>query len=44
MCRHYFSYGDRIAADASVGAGWSEYKTYSAGNIVGGRAGVQWTW
>ena len=44
MCRHCFSYGDRIVADASVGAGWSEYKTYSAGNIVGGRAGVQWTW
>ncbi len=44
MCRSCVSFGDRIAVDASVGAGWSEYKTYSAGNIIGGRAGVQWTW
>jgi hypothetical protein len=26
-----------------VGAGWSDYKTYNADNIVGGRAGVQWS-
>ena len=44
FCRGCFTKGDRLALDASVGAGWSDYKTYSADNIVGGRAGVQWTW
>ena len=44
VCRSCFSAGDRIAIDGSVGAGWSDYKSYSAGNSVGGRAGVQWTW
>ena len=44
MCRSCFTFGDRIAVDASFGAGWSDYETYSAGNVVGGRAGVQWTW
>jgi len=44
FCRGCFTQGDRLALDASVGAGWSDYKTYSADNIVGGRAGVQWTW
>jgi hypothetical protein len=44
MCRDCFSRGDRIAIDGSVGAGWSEYQTYSAGNVIGGRAGIQWTW
>ncbi len=44
LCRSCLQSGDRVAVDASVGAGWAEYKTYSAGNVIGGRAGVQWTW
>jgi hypothetical protein len=44
LCRNCLSTGDRLAIDGSVGAGWSEYKTYSAGNVIGGRAGIQWTW
>ncbi len=44
MCRSCLTFGDRIAVDGSFGAGWSDYETYSAGKVVGGRAGVQWTW
>ena len=44
VCRGCFARGDRVAIDGSFGAGWSEYRTYDAGNIYGGRVGVQWTW
>jgi hypothetical protein len=44
VCRGCFSYGDRITIDGSVGAGWSEFKTYNSGNTVGGRAGLSWGW
>jgi hypothetical protein len=44
LCRGCFGPGDRVAIDGSVGAGWSDYNTYSAGSVIGGRAGVQWTW
>jgi hypothetical protein len=44
LCRNCLTSGDRLAVDGAFGAGWSEYKTYDAGNVVAGRAGVQWTW
>jgi hypothetical protein len=44
LCRGCFTSGDRITVDGSVGAGWSEFKTYSSNNTVGGRAGVSWGW
>ena len=44
ICRGCITAGDRITVDGSVGAGWSEYKTYYANNIVGGRAGMSWGW
>jgi hypothetical protein len=42
LCRGCFSFGDRITVDGSVGAGWSEFKTYGSGNVVAGRGGVSW--
>jgi hypothetical protein len=44
LCRGCFAYGDRITVDGSVGAGWSEFKTYNSGNVVAGRGGVSWGW
>ena len=44
LCRRCFSFGDRITVDGSVGAGWSEFKTYDSGNVVAGRGGVSWGW
>jgi len=44
ICRSCLALGDRVAIDASIGAGWSDNKTYSSGNVVGGRAGIQWSW
>ena len=44
ICKGCLVSGDRIAIDGSFGAGWSDYNTYSAGNVIGGRVGMQWTW
>ena len=44
LCRGCLRLGDRIAIDGSVGAGWSDYQTYSSDNVIGGRAGVSWIW
>ena len=44
LCRECFTFGDRISIDASIGAGWSEFKSYGSGNVVGTRAGLSWTW
>lgn len=33
-----------MTVDGAVGAGWSSFKTYDAGNVVAGRAGVSWGW
>lgn len=44
VCRDCLKQGDRLAIDASIGAGWSEYQRQDSGTVVGGRAGVQWTW
>ena len=44
LCRNCFSFNDSISLDGSVGAGWSEFKTYNSGNVIGGRAGLSWAW
>ena len=44
LCRGCFGYNDRITVDGSVGAGWSNFMSYTSGNVVGGRAGVSWGW
>jgi hypothetical protein len=44
LCRDCVQPGDRIAIDGAIGAGWSDYKGYNADEVIGGRAGVQWTW
>jgi hypothetical protein len=44
LCRDCLTDKDRLAIDASIGAGWSEYQSYGSDTVVGGRVGVQWTW
>lgn len=44
VCRDCLTTGDRVAIDASIGAGWSEYRNQKVDNIAGGRVGVQVTW
>src|SRR6185312_3537421 len=36
LCRSCFDYGDQIALDGSVSAGWSEFANYGSGNVIGG--------
>jgi hypothetical protein len=43
LCSDCLADGDRIAIDAAIGIGWSEYESYVS-ETVGGRAGMQLTW
>ena len=42
--RNYFREGDRLAVDAGVGLGWSEFKDYNQSRVLAGRVGLQFTW
>jgi hypothetical protein len=44
MGRNLFSDHDRLALDAGVGWGWSEFKDYNQSGVVAGRVGMQLTW
>lgn len=42
--RNLFVQGDRLALDAGVGWGWSEFQDYDQSGVIAGRAGLQFTW
>ncbi len=44
VARNVFGQGDRLAVDAGLGLGWSEFQGYSESAVVAGRAGMQLTW
>jgi trimeric autotransporter adhesin len=44
VARDIFRKGTRLALDGGIGWGWSEFKSYSASDVIAGRGGVQFTW